>query len=92
MHKFVPLDGISENILSLKQVATLEVVTENTWMFLQKGWHHSTVASTVASQKNSPQDDCHPGLSVWTLYVLPVPVWVLSRYSTMASSHSSQAN
>ncbi|MED6253762.1 hypothetical protein ATANTOWER_000700 [Ataeniobius toweri] len=39
------------------------------------------VGSTVALQQESPGFDSQLGLSAWSLNVLPVHAWILTRYS-----------
>ena len=42
-----------------------------------KGRHGGTVVSTAASQRQGPRFDSRFGsLCVWSLYVLPMSVWV----------------
>lgn len=42
----------------------------------------SAVVSTVASQRKGPGFESKSVVSVWNLRLLPVPVWVLSEYSS----------
>jgi len=51
-------------------------------LFLIMGPHGGVVVSTVASQREGSRFNSRLVLSVWSLHVLPVYAWVLSRYSS----------
>lgn len=47
------------------------------------GKHIDAVASTVSSQRECPGFESHSDFFVWSLYVSPVPVQVVSGYSIL---------
>jgi len=53
------------------------------------GQHRGSVVSTVASQQEGPgvESRLFQVLSVWSLHVLLVPVWVSSGYSGFPHHH-----
>ena len=66
-----------------RRLSHLQVLLHKPSLYHNGGRHGSTVVSTAASQLQGPGFDSRLwSLSVWSLYVLPVPAWVSSGCSS----------